>query len=109
MPPFFVKLPKYLFLAEFENQIHTRTFDETIAISVTKNCIKIFREKIHLFEFETSLIANSFNFREMFKNANEKISKLSRNLCKNSKPQIALSLVLGLASLVVLAVTPTLQ
>ncbi|KAK0165496.1 hypothetical protein PV328_004003 [Microctonus aethiopoides] len=37
----------------------------------------------------------------------KKLSKLSINLCINSKPQLALSLVLGLASLVVLAVTPT--
>ncbi|KAK0081782.1 hypothetical protein PV325_011562 [Microctonus aethiopoides] len=47
-----------------------------------------------------SFIANYFDFQETFENADEKISKLSRNLCINSKPQLAFSLVLGLANLV---------
>ncbi|KAK0176937.1 hypothetical protein PV328_001035 [Microctonus aethiopoides] len=60
-------------------------------------------------QIRESLIANSFDFQEIFENADEKISKLSRNLCINWKPQLALSLALGLASLVLLAVTPTHQ
>ncbi|KAK0072022.1 hypothetical protein PV325_012007, partial [Microctonus aethiopoides] len=45
----------------------------------------------------------------ILENADDKISKLCRYLCINSKPQLALLLVLELASLVILPVIPTHQ